>query len=53
MNKINQRPFAETDVDGYAHVEVKVGDIGQGSFTYTLVVNNQQVDSKKMILIND
>lgn len=28
-------------------------DIKQGTFTYTLEVNNQQVDSKKMILAKD
>ena len=53
MNKINQRPFAETDADGYSHIEVKAGDIAQGNFTYTLEVNSKQVDSKKMILVRD
>jgi hypothetical protein len=32
---------------------IKAGDIAQGTFTYTLEVNNQQVDSKKMILAKD
>lgn len=53
MNKINLHSFAETDATGYAHIEVKAGDIAQGTFTYTLEVNNQQVDSKKMILAKD
>ena len=38
---------------GYAHLEVKAGDIAQGTFTYILEVNNKQVDSKKMILAKD
>lgn len=53
MNKINLHSFAETDASGYAHVKVKAGEIAQGSFTYTLEVKNQQIDSKKMILARD
>lgn len=53
MNKINLHSFAETDATGYSQVDVKAGNISEGSFTYTLEVNSKQVDSKKMILARD
>jgi hypothetical protein len=36
---------------GFGQITINAGTFAAGTYTYTLIVNNQQIDTKKMILV--
>ena len=36
---------------GYGQITINAGTFAAGTYTYSLIVNNQQIDSKKMVIV--